>query len=385
MNDKFHQISETELIEQLSSLPLQEAPPDLTARVMNSVSPPRTPLLRSVWSYLVNPQPLPFRPIYAFSVLVLAGFAFWAGTSIQPVTQPTAQLETNTSSLQTAMIESPRSAFLVGRSLLQSGNNHEQALNFLMQASMSEPDNPEFAYWEGVGYWANGNQAQEQKSYLRGLETDPDNIPLLINLGHSYLSQKKYHQALETYQSVLVIRPDESSALYNSGLIYRALGMQPEEISSWLSYLQFNRYGSKPFRALRRLNDYGDFTFRSYQIGAQRFIVNQRALLSDMAGVEIQRTELVDIAEALEQDTSLKLETVVFIENDREAARKLALRIRNMMSGISRTDIEDRVGLSWFDAPERIQRFENDQLHILSEGLLLFTHQVEQRERETSI
>jgi hypothetical protein len=283
------------------------------------------------------------------------------------------------------MIEEPESAYLVGRGLLQTDGRRQHALAFLKRASMLEPDNPEFAYWEGVGYWANGNQEQERQSYLRGLHANPGHVPLLINLGHSYLSEKHYDEALDAYRTVLSIYPDQPTALYNSGLIYRALGVTREEISSWHAYLQHNRQGPKAYRALTRLHGYGDYTFRTYRIGSQSVIVNQQRLLDDSAPLESQILELDDIAAGLEQNPSLNLEIVVFMENDREAAKERALNMKKMISSLSSADIRRRVGLSWFDVAEKIQTTGTDQDVTLSEGLLLFTHLKGKMEREESI
>jgi len=385
MGNKPEHISEQELIEKLQALPLEDVPPDLSAQVMSRISSSRTFSLGSIWGSICRTQTISFRPVYGFTVLLLMCGAFFVGRFSQPVSEPGAATALVASDLQPSMIETPQSAYLVGRGLLQDDGRYEQALAFLQRASMLEPDNPEFAYWEGIGHWANGNQEREQQSYLRGLESDPENFALLINLGHSYLGGRNYHEALNTYQAVLARLPAEPAALYNSGLIYRALGMQSEEISSWQSYLQYHRQGTKSFRALKRLHTYGDYTYRSYQIGGQNVIVNQRLLLGEAERIEVQRAELVDIAEALERDGSLKLEIIVFIENDREAARELAVRMRNMVSRVSLADVAGRVGLSWFDEPETIRATDGSHPVMLPEGLLLFTHPIEKNELEVSI
>ena len=123
-----------------------------------------------------------------------------------------------------------------------------------------------------------------------------------------------------------------SVALYNSGLIYRALGLVPEEISSWRSYLQENRLGTKALRALGRLNSYRDFTFRSYRVGSKKIILNQQALLDESLPEDIHKDELVPLSLILEQDENLQLEVVVFIENDGEAARQRAFEIKKMIA-----------------------------------------------------
>ncbi len=376
---------EQELIEQLRKLPLQEVPADLTDRVMARISPARPSMIGAMWNFVSQSQTISFRPIYAFGIALLICGSFFLGKTSQqnpaqvagpPVTAPQIQPET---------LENPESAYMVGRGLLQADNSEQQALAFLQRASLLEPQNPEFAYWEGVGHWANGDKKEERRSYLRGLEADPQSIPLLINLGHSYLSDKHYDQALEAYQAVLDLSPVEPVALYNSGLIYRALNMVPEEITSWRSYLQANRLGAKPFRAVERLNGYNDFSFRIYQVGPRKIIVNQQVLLDESLPESTQREELAAIASILEHNQQLNLEVVVFVENDREAARKRALEIKDLILNASNTDLRKQVRLSWFDVPETIKTGDSAPGIELAEGLLLFSRLSTEIEKEVSI
>lgn len=385
MDNEPHNCTEAALIDRLKSLPLQDAPPDLTGRVLARITASRQPFLQSIWNYIGQTQTISLRPLYAFSILLLICGAFFLGRFSQPPAQQTGAIPQTAAELLPSMIETPRSAYLVGRGLLQTDDSREQALAFLKRASMLDPGNPEFAYWEGVGHWANGNDELERQSYLRGLDANPTHIPLLINLGHSYLGENKYHEALDAYRNVLASRPDEPAALYNSGLIFRSLGMKREEISSWQQFLQHHRQGTKAIRALKRLNGYGDHTFRSYRIGAQPIIVNQQRLLDDSASTDLQIAELIEIAAALDQDQSLSLEIVVFIENDREAARERAMNTKKLISALTDTDVQYRLGLSWFDEPEIVRSADSHEWVILSEGLLMFTHRAMQTDKETSI
>ncbi|MBT8347685.1 MAG: tetratricopeptide repeat protein [Desulfofustis sp.] len=377
-------ITETELIERLKSLPLKDVPPDLTSRVMARISQPPTPLLHSIWNYISQTQTISFRPIYAFSVLLLICGAFLMGRFSQPVEQQIATIPPVSTELQPAMIEVPQSAYLVGRGLLQTDGSHEQALAFLKRASMLEPDNPEFAYWEGVGYWANGNLEQERQSYLRGLEINPDSLPLLINLGHNYLSSKNYQDALPIYQRALTIAPEEPDALYNTGLIYRVQGMIDEEINAWRMFLQNNRSGTKAFRALQRLNAYNDFSFRAYDIGLREVIVNQQTLLDDSLPEQFRLNEIESISSMLAENRYLDLEVVTFVENDLEAAQRRAFEIKRLIKNTGK-DVSDRVKLSWFDIPERIESTNGESEGILSESILLFSHVPVNFNKETSI
>ena len=377
--------SEQELIEQLQNLPLKEVPADLTDRVMARVSPPKPSMIGAVWNFISQSQTISFRPIYAMGVALLILGSFFLGQISQQNPVQVATSNGPESQIEPEILENPESAYMVGRGLLQADNSEAQALAFLQRAALLEPQNPEFAYWEGVGHWANGDKEGERRSYLRGLGADPQSVPLLINLGHNYLSDKNYQEALEAYQAVLALSPDDPVALYNSGLIYRALNKVPEEISSWQGYLQRNRQGAKASRAIKRLHGYGDYTFRSYRIGEQTVIVNQQRLIDDYEPAESQNAEFADIVSALDEDQWLNLEIVVFIENDREAAKERALNMKKMISTLSSSDVNRRVGVSWFDVPETIQSADTDQSIILSEGMLLFTHLKTETDRETSI
>lgn len=298
--------------------------------------------------------------------------------------QTTETLPSVTDELQPAAIDVPQSAYLVGRGLLQAHSSREQALAFLKRASVLDPDNPEFAYWEGVGYWANGDQEQERQSYLRGLAINPNSLPLLINLGHNYLSNKRYGEALRIYQKVLAIDPGEATARYNSGLIYRVEGMTAKEIYSWRMFLQNNRSGTKAFRALQRLNAYNDFSFRAYRIGFRDVIINQHSILDDSLPEKARQNELEAVASILEDNRYLGLEVVTFVENDLEAARKKAIEIKNLIKGTEK-NVSDRVRLSWFDTPELILSPNGKIEGELSESILLFSQVMTNFSKETSI
>ncbi len=376
---------EQDLIEQLQNLPLKEVPADLTDRVMARISSPKPSLISAIWNFVSQSQTISFRPIYAIGVALLICGSFFLG---QISHQNPVQVATNTyseSQIQPETLENPESAYMVGRGLLQADNSEAQALAFLRRAALLDPQNPEFAYWEGVGHWANGDKEGERRSYLRGLGTDPQSVPLLINLGHNYLSDKKYNEALDAYQAALALSPNEPVALYNSGLIYRALNRVPEEISSWRSFLQDNRLGAHAFRAVTRLNGYNDYSFRTYRVGPQKIIINQQALLDESLSEDIRQEELAPLASILEQDERLTLEVVAFIENDREAARQRAFEIKKMILKMSDSDIKKQVRLSWFDAPETLQGQDGASAVELSEGLLLFSRLRPEQEKEVAI
>ena len=376
---------EQEVIERLQKLPLKDVPADLTDLVMSRITPRKPSMISSVWDFISKSYSVSFRPIYAFGIALLVCGAFYLGSNLQKVPLQVADISMNGMQIKPGALDNPESAFLVGRGLLQENSSKEQALAFLQRASGLEPKNPEFAYWEGVGHWANGDKERERLSYLRGLEAAPKSVPLLINLGHNYLDAKNYREALDAYQAVLSLSPNDPVAHYNSGLIFRVLGMIPEEIGSWRTFLQDNRGGAKSFRAVQRLNGYDDFSFRTYLVGPRKVIVNQQVLLDESLPEDLRRTELEAISAILEQDKHLSLEVIAFVENDLEAAKQRALEIKSMIVKNSKVDMQNRVKLSWFDTPETIKRRGDESGAELSESLLFFSRQINEKDKEVSI
>lgn len=121
-----------------------------------------------------------------------------------------------------------RKIFLHGRQLLLSGKS-EQALPYLQEAGRLMPENPEYAYYEGLAYQVMGNLILERSSYQRGLQYAADSIPLLLNLGHNFLESYELDAALAQYEKVLALNPEERSALYNRALIYEKRGDKGSE------------------------------------------------------------------------------------------------------------------------------------------------------------
>ena len=199
-------VDDEKLISRLKELPLQQVPPDLTDRIMARVSKKQPGIFSRLSDYIFRPITISLSPAYAFSLILIVCGAFLLGRiSLEKPAELIVSVPTPTPSpsLET---DNAQAAYMIGRGLLEA-EKPNQAIALLQKAALLEPDNPEYAYWEGVGYWLNGNQEQERQSYLRGLQAAPESVPLLTNLGHNYLNKQQYEQALKTYQAVLTLVP----------------------------------------------------------------------------------------------------------------------------------------------------------------------------------
>lgn len=373
-----------ELIGALKRLELEEVPVGLTREIMDRIdSAPRQGMAAWLRDTFFGPVTFSFRPVYACTVLVLVCASFLIGRiSVDPQvevvqTSSPAPVPALASSIVTE-VEAARSAYLMGRALLDSEKN-EQAMQMFHKASLLEPENPEYAYWEGVNYWRLGYAEKERLSYLRGLESDPRSVPLLVNLAHNYLSQKEYEKALEAYRAVLTVSPSEPASLYNIGLIARQLGRMDDETAAWKAYLDGIRVGKFAFRAVERLNAYGDYSYRLYQVGVRKVIVATDSLIGEtFSEAEVQQ-ELAPLAAILGSERRIQLDVVVFKENDIVYAHNRARDIKKMLVDMGGKDIGKRVKLSWFDEPEVIERKDKQPIE-LTKGLLIFSSVIENKQ-----
>lgn len=378
MLTKEHDIEK--LIQQLQQLPELDPPATIVTNVMEKIRPATIPLWRQFLDYLTKPRHITLQPLPIAGAVTLATAIFWLGmvtgmNRLQPISQP-GQI-----SAVERVLQDPEASFLAGRGLMTAGLAAE-ARPLLRQASLSNPANPEYAYWEGLSYWADGMVEQERASYIRGIGSSPDTVPLLLNLGHSFLEQRELNAALLQYNKVLAIAPDKQAALYNRGLIYHMLQDSQNERAAWKTYLQYYRSGKKSFRAVTRLNNLDDFTYRPYQLGSRKIILSQSTLLK-MAPSNEFRHEVEILTEGLRNNPMLHIDIVFFQENDALTARKKALLLKSYIIAAIGEEEKKRVRLSWFGEKEAIQTSNGN--HELSESLLLFGQLNSNQSKETKI
>ena len=375
--------AETEkLIKRLQELPELEPPRDLVSGVMKKIRPVRKSFWQQLPGRLVRPRHLTFtlKPLPLAGAAVFAAAFFYLGLvtgmhRVQPVTAP------DQGDTVAEVLQDPQASFLAGRGLMAAGLVKE-ALPLLQRASLSSPDNPQYAYWEGLCFWANGMPAKERKSYMRGVDSSPQAVPLLLNLGHNLMEKKEFNSALDQYEKVLDISPDEQTALYNRGLIYHLQQDSKNERDAWKTYLQYYRSGQKSFRAVERLNSLGDFTYRTYQLGHRKVILCQSALVK-MLPTNQMFYEVDILADGLRNDPRLQLDIVFFHENDIKQAREKALLLKKYIVAAAGEKEKKRVRLSWFGEKETVQK--SGRNYQFPESLLLFGRRNFTQDKETSI
>lgn len=377
---KHRQIDEQQLQNMLHALPDRKVPDGLADRIMAEINAPRQlpgQLFRRLCSASFTFKVRPLQLAGAFCSLAAA---FWLGLLIGGHPDGGSNdFDTVTGPLP-VVLKNAEANHMMGRGLL-AGGQPEQALQFLRQASLLAPQNPEYALWEGVALGRKSNKENEREVYRRIIKQYPDYLPARMYLGHNLLETGEPEAALAVYEEVLALHPGEETALYNRALAYQLLDNREQEAAAWKEYLQENRYGKWAYRAVEHLNALGDFTYRSYQIGFRKIILNHDLLFNLESGAGQMETDF--LATAFIQSVGNKLHLVVFQAGDANLAERTAIRLQSRIARVLDEYPDKAVHVSWFGKPEDVF-ISSGKLYKLTRGLLIFSQpQINQKGENT--
>ena len=265
----------------------------------------------------------------------------------------------------------PELNYFMGRCLL-AVNQADDAIYYLKIANRQLPDNPEYYFWLGIGYWANMEFEKEKQSYLKALKLDPDHLMANLYLGHTYMDKNKWKQALYQYDRVLIIDSGVPEALYNRALVFRHLKKKADEIKAWQSYLNHYRSGKWAIGAVQSLNRYGDFSYRLYLLGNRRIVVP--VINFEQNSNDIKKDSLSAIGiigEKLLIDMELSIHLIAYVNGNSKNAKTRANLIKRLILEAFPTIEASRIMVSWFGVSEKIDL--DKTAIILEESINIFT------------
>ena len=372
------QFNEQQMQTMIHALPQRDVPAGLTERIMTGIFSPKQTFGHKVAGLLTGSFTLNVQPLRLAGAFCSLALVFWLGITIGDHGIDTTDDGKETPSLPAIVSTNSEANFFIGRGLLAAGQ-WEKAVPFLQQASLLVPENPEYRLWEGVALGKQGNKEGEREVYKKTIRRHPGYVPARLYLGHNLLENGQHDAALAEYNRVLAIAPDERTALYNRALAYQLLGQKEQEAAAWREYLISQRTGIWAYRAVEHLNELGDFTFRSYQIGFRRIILNQKLLLGMNSPARQRENDL--LADAFTQASGNLLNIVVFQADDiiraGKQARDLKYFITDNLAGKS-------VNISWFGQPESVHTASGKQFP-LPKSLLIFSKPQAQNTKEKTI
>ena len=366
------------LIKLLGQTEEQKPPAWLKQRIVDDLSSHKTQLHHRVLKQMLRPRAYGFRPVTLAVTLTVAVFAFWCGTLLQ--SSMLHNRASNEAGIPATVADNALANYLIGRGLL-AGNQAENALEFFEKAVELDPQRPEFVHWQGVAFWAAGHPEMERQSYSRLIKDDPEYLPSLLYLGHNYLEGGNYTAALKYSQQALEKDPHIPEALYNSALAYQKLHKTAEEKSAFKKYLYSFRSGKWAHRAVEHLHQLDDFSFRSYRLGGNRVVLNMEALLDSNSSEHEQ--EIAHLSQMITRANGQELHLVFFNNNDKAAAKKAALSLREQLLRQLGSEHVFPIRVSWFDSAETVF-VEGDAKKQVSPSLLIFTKSTTKSDRRIS-
>jgi tetratricopeptide (TPR) repeat protein len=372
------QTDESRIKELLKEIREQEAPVWIKRKIMQRVYNSEPRMWHRLTKRLSQLPRLRFSPAGLVFVTMLVCAAFLSGMLVE---HHSAGMESEQTINLPALADNARASYLIGRGLL-AGNQRETALGFFRRAVELDPNSAEYIYWQGVAYWATGQEELEKQSYFQTMKDHPEYLPALLNLGHNYLESGDYSTALHYYQQVLQRDPHIPAALYNSGLAYQKLDNEAQEKAAFRHYLGENRAGKWSCRAVDHLNQLGDFTFRSYRVGTQRVVLNVADLLQPDSAA--QQKELQLLARAVNRAAGQELQIIVYNRDEQGAAKATAINLRDRLQRLLGAEHVFPVRASWFNAAETITS-GNGPGRQLSPSVLIFSTPVNEENRRKSI
>jgi tetratricopeptide (TPR) repeat protein len=227
------------------------------------------------------------------------------------------------------------------------------ALASLQKAVALDQGNPDYHFWQGVAYAANGQPQLERQSYQEALVIKPDHVQALVYLGHNRFDARRYRSALGYYNRALKQDPAIAAALYNRALALRKLQRTPEEINAWIAYLDRYPNGAFARRAATYLNLYGRFDYRNHTIGKRTLTLAQVRFKPSSAQIRKESfPALKNLARVTARSPELVLHVLAYQKNNRKLAEMRAKSVKKyLLAQESRID-GARIKVSWFDQPE---------------------------------
>jgi len=105
---------------------------------------------------------------------------------------------------------------------------YESARTAIRKALALDPNSARALYYDGLLQRRAGNTQQEIADFRKVVEMFPQSRDARRELGITYYQQKDEHAALEQFEALQKIDPDDLAAHYNLSILYRRMG-QPEK------------------------------------------------------------------------------------------------------------------------------------------------------------
>ena len=105
---------------------------------------------------------------------------------------------------------------------------YDSARTAIRRALTLDPNNARALYYDGLLQRRAGNTKQEISDFKRVVAMFPESRDARRELGITYYQQNDEHNALEQFEALQRIDPDDLTAHYNLSILYRRMGMKDQ-------------------------------------------------------------------------------------------------------------------------------------------------------------
>jgi tetratricopeptide (TPR) repeat protein len=105
---------------------------------------------------------------------------------------------------------------------------YDSARTAIRKALTLDPNNARALYYDGLLQRRAGHTAQEISDFRKVVEMFPQSRDARRELGITYYQQNDEHNALEQFEALQRIDPDDLAAHYNLSILYRRMGMREQ-------------------------------------------------------------------------------------------------------------------------------------------------------------
>ena len=123
--------------------------------------------------------------------------------------------------------------------LLLDGNKADEAIK-LLEAMTAHSSSATVFDLLGDAYTQNHDYAKAETAYRKAVELDPSELSHLRGLGQTLLTEEKYSDALEVYQKLADLMPDDSDNYLRIAQIYRELHQLDKAEENLVKARQYN-------------------------------------------------------------------------------------------------------------------------------------------------
>jgi tetratricopeptide (TPR) repeat protein len=158
---------------------------------------------------------------------------------------------------------------------------YESARKAIRMALRLNPNSARTLYYDGLLQRRSGDTEKEIADFRRVVEMFPESRDARRELGISYYQQKDEHDALEQFEALQRIDPDDLAAHYNLSILYRRMGMSDKAADQQAMFVDKKVDPGAPTYSLNYLRQHPEISTESIPWHMHSNLLNDAGALNN--------------------------------------------------------------------------------------------------------